>query len=291
MLARLKGDDKDNSPGHFKDITPSPLTQFVVIISSLVHDVDHPGVSNSTLVAEQAPIATKYNNKSVAENNSIDIAMNILMEDKYRELRDCIDPDDVGFERFAKLLVTVVLATDVLDGQLKAARDARWDTVFDETHQGPNKDHDRAILVLEHLIQASDICHTMQHWIIFRKWNERLFSEMVTAYQAGRTSAHPADFWYKGELGFFDHYVIPLARKLQECEVFGVSSDEYLNYALANRAEWDTNGQAVVAAMVEKYGATEPSPSTVESQGEEDDEDVEELKRRIRDRLQNVRKL
>jgi hypothetical protein len=29
----------------------------------------------------------------------------------------------------------------------------------------------------------------------------------------------------------FDNYVIPLARKLKECNVFGVSSDEYLNYA------------------------------------------------------------
>lgn len=38
-----------------------------------------------------------------------------------------------------------------------------------------------------------------------------------------------------GELGFFDNYVIPLAKKLKECGVFGVSSDEYLNYALENR--------------------------------------------------------
>lgn len=43
--------------------------------------------------------------------------------------------------------------------------------------------------------------------------------------------ANPADFWYQGELQFFDNYIIPLANKLKECNVFGVSSDEYLNYA------------------------------------------------------------
>jgi len=40
---------------------------------------------------------------------------------------------------------------------------------------------------------------------------------------------------YKGEIGFFDFYIIPLAKKLKECGVFGVSSDEYLNYATKNR--------------------------------------------------------
>jgi hypothetical protein len=31
--------------------------------------------------------------------------------------------------------------------------------------------------------------------------------------------------------------------------VFGVSSDEYLNYALQNRAEWEHRGESIVEAM------------------------------------------
>jgi hypothetical protein len=45
--------------------------------------------------------------------------------------------------------------------------------------------------------------------------------------------ADPSENWYQGEIGF-DFYIIPLA-KLKDCGVFGVSSDEYLNYALKNR--------------------------------------------------------
>lgn len=52
---------------------------------------------------------------------------------------------------------------------------------------------------------------------------------------------------------FFDFYIIPLAKKLKDCGVFGVSSDEYLNYAQKNRAEWESRGQEVVAEMVEKF--------------------------------------
>ena len=54
--------------------------------------------------------------------------------------------------------------------------------------------------------------------------------------------------------GFFDFYVIPLAKKLKDCSVFGVSSDEYLNYAEQNRAEWEAKGQQQVEMYLEKYG-------------------------------------
>lgn len=54
----------------------------------------------------------------------------------------------------------------------------------------------------------------------------------------------------KGEIGFFDFYIIPLTKKLKDCGVFGISSDEYLNYALKNRAEWEKKGAAATAEMV-----------------------------------------
>ena len=72
------------------------------------------------------------------------------------------------------------------------------------------------------------------------------------AYKSGHSDKDPSDFWYKGEMGFFDFYIIPLAKKLKDCGVFGVSSDEYLNYAQKNRQEWERRGQDVVASMVEK---------------------------------------
>jgi hypothetical protein len=46
--------------------------------------------------------------------------------------------------------------------------------------------------------------------------------------------------------------VIPLAKKLKECGVFGVSSDEYLQYALKNRSEWQDKGEQIVAEMIQK---------------------------------------
>ena len=63
---------------------------------------------------------------------------------------------------------------------------------------------------------------------------------------------------YTGELSFFDNYIIPLAKKLQECNVFGVSSDECLNYASRNRDEWQQRGQSIVAEMMQELSVKEP---------------------------------
>lgn len=150
----------------------------------------------------------------------------------------------------------LLLRDSIVDKNLKNLRNARWEKAFHnegvsiEGAQNEKSARDRkATIVIEHLIQASDIAHTMQHWHIFRKWNERLFQEMYKAYREGRAEKDPAEFWYKGEIGFFDFYIIPLAKKLKECGVFGVSSSEYLDYALKNRAEWELKGEQVVEEM------------------------------------------
>lgn len=68
----------------------------------------------------------------------------------------------------------------------------------------------------------------------------------------GRSDKDPSEFWYKGEIGFFDFYIIPLAKKLKDCGVFGISSDEYLNYAMNNRNEWEAKGQTIVEEYKER---------------------------------------
>jgi hypothetical protein len=92
-----------------------------------------------------------------------------------------------------------------------------------------------------------------QHWHVYTKWNERLFQEMYDAYASGRWDKDPSVGWYQGEIGFLDNYVIPLAKKLKNCGVFGVASDEYLNYAEQNRREWEAKGKEIVANFVEKH--------------------------------------
>uniref|UniRef100_A0A7R9ZPR5 Uncharacterized protein n=1 Tax=Craspedostauros australis TaxID=1486917 RepID=A0A7R9ZPR5_9STRA len=88
--------------------------------------------------------------------------------------------------------------------------------------------------------------------LIQQKWNEKFFAESYEAFLNGRSDTDPSIGWYEGEMGFFDYYIIPLAKKLKDCEVFGVGADEYLNYAKANRAEWETKGRDIVTGYLNR---------------------------------------
>lgn len=177
------------------------------------------------------------------------------MKSEYDEFRSCIFGSISSLKRFRQLLVNSVIATDIFDKELKEARNARWEKAFDDSRvkdDSLTEVNRKATIVIEHLIQASDVSHVMQHWNVYIKWNERLFCEMYKAFREGRSEKDPSDFWVKGELWFFDNYILPLAKKLKECGVFGVSSDEYLNYAEENRRRWATEGEAVAANMLQK---------------------------------------
>jgi class 3 adenylate cyclase len=273
---RTKSNEAATLHDHTYGITSDPLTQFACALSALIHDIDHSGVPNAQLVVEKSEIASRYKERSVAEQNSFDLAWNALMEPKYSALRATIFSNDCERRRFRQLVVNSVLATDLVDKDLKALRNARWEKAFNPNDVNQD-DHPRdavnrkATIVIEHLIQASDVSHTMQHWHVFRKWNQRLFEEMYAAYRAGRAAKDPSEFWYQGEIGFFDFYVIPLAKKLKDCGVFGVSCDEFLNYAKKNRDEWESRGHEIVAEMVEAVTAKHQNPSDTMDDNDDDD--------------------
>lgn len=64
-------------------ITLDPLIQFDAAFAALIHDVDHQGVINATLVEENSPIAALSNNKHVVEQDSVDIAWPLLLGESF----------------------------------------------------------------------------------------------------------------------------------------------------------------------------------------------------------------
>jgi hypothetical protein len=237
-------------------ISSDHLMQFSVVFAALIHDVDHTGLTNKELVDIDAAVASTYNGKSVAEQNSIDMAWALLEKPEFEELRHCIFSTKSERSRFRQLIVKAVLATDIADKELQARRKIRWEQAF---HANSNlltntkEDADRkATIVFEYIIQASDVSHCMQHWLTYQKFNSRLFEERYVAWLDGVAGEKdPSATWFRGEIWFFDNYIIPLAEKLAECGVFGVSYYEYLNYAQANRMEWERKGHEIVQKMLE----------------------------------------
>ena len=98
--------------------------------SNFFVSVDHKGVSNSRLGEENPEMATKYSNKSIAEQHSLDLAWDLLMQDRFSKLRACIFASNEELLRFRQLIVNVVLATDIFDKELNDLRKSRWEQAF-----------------------------------------------------------------------------------------------------------------------------------------------------------------
>lgn len=274
-------------------ITSDPLTHFACLFSALIHDVDHPGITNAQMLKENHSLVEVYGGKSIAEQNSFDFAWELLMDSDFAALRKCLFENETELRRFRQLVINSIMATDVFDPDLAKLRNERWVKAFPNSEvngaNDSNTDQDlgtpgvltptmsrseeldlKATVVIEHIIQASDVAHTMQHWHVYQKWNRRLFQEMYAAYRAGRSPTNPAESWYKGELWFYDNYIIPLAKKLNECRVFGAASHEFLTYAMDNRSEWETKGEKIVEDMA----------TSCEDQSEQ--EELDELEKKAR---------
>ena len=231
-------------------ITGDPLTQFACVFAALIHDVGHPGVPNPQFITENPELAEKYQNRSVAEQNSFDTAWNLFMEERFYELKMTICYNDAELQRFRELVILGVMATDLLDPDLKQLRNERWNRTFAKKDIDP--EDESAILDTRNRKATIVIEHKMQHWEVYNEWNEKLFLEMHKAFVEGRAQRNPSDFWFEGELGFFDFYIVPLSEKLKECGVFGISSDENLNYAMENRKIWVSRGREIVDELRKK---------------------------------------
>jgi hypothetical protein len=241
-------------------ISTDPLTKFAIVFSALIHDLDHVGVSNGQLVKEKHPIAVSYDGLSPMEQHSFTLAFELLMEDSYSKLRAAMYDTQEEFDRFLQLCINCVIATDVFDKDLKTLREDRWNKAFATKSTTMTEDevwHCKATITIEYIIQASDVAHTMQHWHVYQRWNKRLFMEMYAAYKADRADKNPLEGWFGGELWFFDNYVLPLAKKLRECEVFGVDSDQLHEYATQNRREWQDKGADIVKSWKDELEGNE----------------------------------
>ena len=117
-LAKMKDSKKLASHLHTytHGINSDPITMFAILFSAIIHDVvsvfldlllsskrcvyifltmpqtdemqDHPGVSNKQYAIENPMIGERYRNKSVAEQNSLDVAWDVLVDSHFREMRE-----------------------------------------------------------------------------------------------------------------------------------------------------------------------------------------------------------
>ena len=114
----------------------------------------------------------------------------------------------------------------------------------------------KVAITLEQLMQVADVAHTVQSWENFIKWNTRLFIELYSAYISGR-GKDPSKDWFKGQISFYDFYIIPLVTRLQQTDVFGDMGNIFKENAIANKERWLNQGE-IISCRLATMVATQP---------------------------------
>ena len=117
---------------------------------------------NTQWKKENPSLSDQYNGRSVAEKNSIDVALQLLMEPCYEGLKVCLFPTPADVSQFRRLVCKTVMATDIADKQMSDLRRQRWTEQFDSESitLSETEMEKRSEMFMECLIQASDVSHT-----------------------------------------------------------------------------------------------------------------------------------
>ncbi|MCZ6531977.1 MAG: 3',5'-cyclic nucleotide phosphodiesterase [SAR324 cluster bacterium] len=151
--------------------------KYLLLMTALVHDVEHPGHDNQWEIKTHSPLAKKYNNMSVIENHSLAVSKELL-EDP--ELDVFASIEEYKRQDILKLFDQLILCTDF-----------SWHKVFlDELTEGTSrnkfdfKEKEFLSLMCRTLIKAADISNTSKPFRQAKVWGQRVMNE----------------FWAQGEM-------------------------------------------------------------------------------------------
>ena len=115
------------------------MLRFALLFSALVHDVAHQGVPNATLVEEEDDLAILHNDISVAEQTSLQVAFSTLNLHEFALLKSAIMPTKEVRKKFRKLVIDLVLVTDISNPERMQINKSKWKEAFmDDTEEQIN---------------------------------------------------------------------------------------------------------------------------------------------------------
>lgn len=161
------------------------------------------------------------------------------------------------------ILRTVDLSGETLEAYSRAGSIGHSTTVSSDHGYAIDPDADepdelKSTVIMETIMTAADVAHNLQGFEQMKKWSSRLYLELRKAYQAGRGFDASAK-WFENQIGFLESYLLPLAHRLEDTNVFG--SMEFARIVEDSRDRWLTEGydeaQRVIAEGAKVYPVAE----------------------------------
>ena len=94
------------------------LERFAVMVAAIIHDVDHPGLTNAFLVRTGDPLATTYNDQSVLENHHLSHFFNLIQQKKEANIFDTTQGQssyftEESYREVRRIIISCVMHTDM----------------------------------------------------------------------------------------------------------------------------------------------------------------------------------
>lgn len=124
------------------------------------------------------------------------------------------------------------------------------DSIYYDSNDQDTRTALQQSVLIETMLNVADVAHAMQSWDLFLFWNRRLYEELYVAYKIGRSEIDPSVDWFQNQLGFYKLYIIPLAKKMQTCGVFGRLGCVWTTNAIAIRDQWSREGDQITKDMI-----------------------------------------
>ncbi|EPZ31742.1 HD-domain/PDEase-like protein [Rozella allomycis CSF55] len=212
---------------------------FILLLSAVVHDVQHPGVNNSFMINSSSPLALKYNDMSVLENMHCYVAFSTMLE-KDLNILNGFSRDQ--YRRVRSGIISTVLATDM-------AKHYEYITKFKNKISGNgfsiNDVKDRQ-LIMDMTIKCADISNPSKPHYIAYKWSNLILDEFFQQGDKEKKLGIPVSMFMdrqstnmaKCQLGFIDYIVLPL---YEAWDLYMVENGDhrYLDNIHSNRDYWE----------------------------------------------------
>ncbi|KAI1288463.1 cAMP-specific 3',5'-cyclic phosphodiesterase 7B [Halotydeus destructor] len=188
----------------------SPMETMCAILAAVGHDLDHPGVSQSFLIATNSHLASLYNNQSVLESHHWRFCISCLHES---HIFDHFRADQ--WAEVKHLVKSLIMATDITQ---QASYLARFRAVLATREPLSMSLASNRLFVMQLALKCADLANPCRPWVLSKRWSEQICSEFYRQGDFERQLDIPVtpmcnrykSFMAKIQTDFFKNVVTPL---------------------------------------------------------------------------------
>lgn len=203
-----------------------------VFISTLLHDIGHPGLNNNYQMNKMTKLALRYNDKSVLENFHCYEGFKIIKHSNSNILEG-LQKEEIRI--FRKRMIESILATDMSNHtKVYTTLKCRIDSIYLDKDFSQNKlrsivksedntsKFDKQQDFINFIVHTSDISNPAKHFDIYSKWTELITTEFFNQGDMEKSHNLPVSFLCdrattnipKSQIGFINSIVWPLFKIL-----------------------------------------------------------------------------